>query len=299
MKEITGANFVASVIADTPASGPEPRADALLRAQLADLASAGGVLQDFIRIATEAANVDAAVGDARLSAALLRVHKTCRLLSALRFTDADVRALARSQTAGWGLFDFNTLPVSADATRPNLKLEAIHSLVEASTAQTAMPKADRRLLDIIALATDATTATTALELHTGWGRSIAQGVSGEVALQTLASSLGLTGAAIWQAPDTYVRLQAAVRWLQQRRLTVAPDNALSTLLLAVGAEPAAAMLPLQALARSRFATNTDWYKALAPAMDRLRAQQRDALRWTRSSSTAPWERTTTSAIPAW
>ena len=34
---------------------------------------------------------------------------------------------------------------------------------------------------------------------------------------------------------------------------------------------------LKELARRRFATDADWYKALTPAMDRLRAQQRDAL----------------------
>jgi hypothetical protein len=271
LRVIANASFVSWVIADTQVSDPAALVSALLSAQVA---SAGGVLQDFIKIATEAPSIEEAVADARLAEALLRVQKVCRLLTVLRFTDTDVRALSQLQTAGRRLYDFSSLPVIAVEEGPDLN--GLNGLVQACVTQNAMPKADLRLLQII-VSSSASAAD--LESITGWGRSITQRENGADALQTLALSMGLTGAAIWQEPETYARLQLAVKWLQQRRLMIAPDNALQTLVEAASSTMLSAMSlnALQTLARQRFSTEADWYKALTPAMDRLRTQQRDAL----------------------
>ncbi len=127
-----------------------------------------------------------------------------------------------------------------------------------------MPVADRRLLQVIADAVEASTATIDL-----------QSITGETDLLALAQTLGLASAdaATWHAPDTYARVLTAARWLQQRRLK--PDS-LATLLSAARVE-ADALAPLRALARKRFIADADWYRALTPAMDVLRVHQRDAL----------------------
>lgn len=206
--------------------------------------------------------------------------KACRLLSLLRLNAADVVALGDLPRGSDRRFDFDAIPVAE--TDPDLRLDDIKTLIQASITQSDMPKSDTRLLEIIATATDSVTARDELERTTGWGRSLSRGEGGADMLRSVALELGLAAdsTAAWQTPDTYARLQAATRWLQARRWVIEPDdNTLRALLDAAGApSPSSDQLAvLRALARSRFASDADWYKALTSAMDRIRARQRDAL----------------------
>lgn len=270
--QATGAGFVAAVIADA-----EPAEPALLGATGAGMA--GGALQDFIVLAADPAHDTSVAHRLRLEAAgatLRRILKTCRLLTLLRFTQTDVGALCRLKGRGIGLFDFDALPVVGGTTV--LGLEQLLPLVQASVTQASMPASDQRLLHMIAHAASAEAAYMDFEAMTGAGRAISTASNSWEALPALAQALGLAAmdAATWQAPKTYARLLAASGWLSQRRLTFAPENALAILRAgAVGAP--GALAPLRVLARSRHASDSEWYKAMTPAMDRLRIRQRDAL----------------------
>jgi hypothetical protein len=264
LAEITGTTFIDSVIADSPTGA--------LLAATGDRTR--GVVQDFIGLAVAAPD---STDREAAKVSLRRVLKTCRLLGMLKLTAADTEALTRLTRDNRVWLDFNTLPVGTGARHPSLS--NLLGLVQVSVTQSAMPKAGRRLLQVIAGATDSVAASTDLENATGWGRTIAPSSDGAAALRSLAQTLNLpaTAASTWQTPDAYVRLHAAVLWLQAHRLTIGPGNALATMILAARAAVAGNIDALRTLAAGRFATKTEWYKALTPAMDRLRAQQRDAL----------------------
>lgn len=280
---ITGVTFINYVIADTPADPPtHPPIGALLA--VSGGAGTGGVVQDFISLAA----VPIAPGSEpydRLRAAanlsLRRVLKTSRLFVMLKTTEADAEALTRLTRDNTLWLDFNTLPVvpvTETASRPNLS--TLKGLLQTSVTQSAMPQADRRLLQVIADATDAATTVADLESITGWGRSVSIPPSaGAWALGGVADLLEIAivgDTPNWRSPDTYARLQTAIRWLQGHRMTVSPEL-IPPLNLLISAASGVTVDGLKALARRRFATDADWYKALTPAMDRLRAQQRDAL----------------------
>lgn len=242
LARITGASFVAEVVA----------------AALPAVALLDGALALFEALATGAAGVERRAGEV----ALVRVVKTCRLLDLLRFTPADVLALGQLKGAGHSLFDFDAIPAlgESEAAGP----ADLEPLLWASVTQASLPGADRRLLHVIASAVGAEQACADFDAISGAGASL-----------VLAHALDLvpSEAALWRAPQTYARLLAATRWLQQRRL---PHQALATLLDGARLNPGA-LAPLRELARGRFASDALWYQALTPAMDRLRARQRDAL----------------------
>ncbi|MEO8023312.1 neuraminidase-like domain-containing protein [Polaromonas sp.] len=269
---IAGTAFMADMVADAPASVPPVQA--LLAAS--PPGTPGGVVHDFIALAAVLpGNPGRGALLEQANRSLRRVLKTSRLLGMLKLTMADIKAIARLPRDNTLWLDFNALPVMASDAPCNLS--ALMGLVRVSVLQKLMPKSDRSLLQVIADASSANAARMDLENITGWGRSIGAGTDGSQALLDLAQTLSFPFAdgAAWQAPDIYAHLHAATHWLQRHRLTIAPDNALHTLLQA--ARPESATTELQALARSRFANSGDWYEALAPAMDSLRIQQRDAL----------------------
>ncbi|MDH5741234.1 MAG: neuraminidase-like domain-containing protein, partial [Nitrospira sp.] len=110
---------------------------------------------------------------------------------------------------------------------------------------------------------------------TAWGRPIADpGLTGADALNTLAEALTLrpSEADTWRDPHTFQRLKRVAQWLQQHRLFASDAT-----ILRDAAETATRTDMLPTLTRRRFATDRDYFKALTPAMDRLRERQRDAL----------------------
>lgn len=273
LREITGVTFINSVIADASTG-------ALLAVTGTDRTR--GVVHDFIALAALATDNSGYVGlRAAANLSLRRVLKTARLLVILKTTAADAEAMTQLTRDNTLWLDFNTLPVvpvTETASRPNLS--TLKGLLQTSVTQSAMPQADRRLLQVIAAATDAATTVADLERITGWGRSVSippsagawalGGVANELEIAVVGDTLN------WRSPDTYARLQTAIRWLQGHRMTVSSEL-IPPLNLLISAASGVTVDGLKALARSRFATNADWYKALTPAMDHLRAQQRDAL----------------------
>jgi hypothetical protein len=279
LRDITGAAFAELVVAGDPGSPASVPPTSALAPLLDATTGDGAALDDFIALATSPPEPVGARSAAKLS--LRRTLKTCRLLTSLGFVDTDVRALAHMRDEGRALFDFNSLPLEVGATEPTLA--SFLPLLKTSTTQAAMPKADQRLTELLANANDnANQAIARLEQATGWGRSIS-GQNSTTApssvLQTLTSAIGLDDVVLttWQLPDSYASLLAAVSWLQTHRITAAPINELGTVLSAARQEVGADLPALRAVARSRFATAADWYKALTPATDLLRARQRDAL----------------------
>ncbi|MES2825378.1 MAG: neuraminidase-like domain-containing protein [Pseudomonadota bacterium] len=276
LRVITGTTFIDLVIEDQIFNGLHT--DALLPAT----GISGGVVQDFIALAvTQPDNEDhAARLLARATIPLLKVLKTTRLLSLLKITAADVEALAKLPRDGDTWLNFNRLfPVSS--TTP-LNLINIIGLIQTSITQNAMPKADSRLLQVIVDSTDAANAAENFETITGWGHSLninSSSATDSQVLIDLAETLGLTD---WRAPTIYASLQTAVQWLQGHRLAAntlprLQDAASNPSLLVLPKTPEAVLEALTNLARNRFAKDKDWYKAITPAMDRLRARQRDAL----------------------
>lgn len=272
--EITGTPLVSALVA-----GREG-APALLRAQGGPAGQA--LVQDFIALAEADASMpasDRAALESHARSGLLRTHRACRLLGLLHFTAADLDAYAQLHRAPAGdWLDFNTLPVAAG--EPPLRFEAVKALLTASAVQAGVGASSPRLLELMATAT-ADTAS-ALETLTAWGRPIAQRPeggatlldAGAAALNALAIALGLTpgDANTWRKPLTYARLQSAATWLQGRQLLARDAEALKT-----AAQGAATAGGLEAATRRRFASESGRRKALTPAMDRLRARQRDAL----------------------
>ena len=170
---ITGITFINYVIADTPFEPPtHPPIRALLAASGGG--RTGGAVQDFTALATVAPGSTSYVGlreAARLS--LRRVLKTARIFAMLKATVDDAKALTRLTRDNTLWLDFNTLPlapVTETASRPDLS--TVKGLLQTSVTQSAMPQADRRLLQVIADATDAATTVADLESITGWGRSV-------------------------------------------------------------------------------------------------------------------------------
>jgi hypothetical protein len=267
LTEITGVAFVAQVAAD---QGSIP---ALVRTD----AGAGSPAAVHAFIALAGAPSDALREQAR--GILLRIIKTCRLLALLRCAADDVGFLAQLPRDGDRWLDFNVLPVRE--SDPRLAFGQIRGLLTVRIVQDSIAAREPRLLAIIqAGLPDSAGSVDAL---TTWGRSIAVPetrpipgpvMTGASALNTLADVLSLRPAEAdtWRDPHTYMRLKRAAQWLQQRRL-FAPDA--ETLRTAV--ETGLRTDALAALTRRRFATEGDYFKALTPAMDRLRVQQRDAL----------------------
>ncbi|MDP3597881.1 MAG: hypothetical protein Q8S75_12880, partial [Nitrospirota bacterium] len=259
LTEITSATFVSQVAAD---QGSMP---ALVRVD----ASAGSpaAVQAFIDLAEAPSDPlrDQAKG------ILLRIIKTCRLLELLRFTGDDVGFLAQLPRDGVRWLNFTTLPVRGGDAR--LMLDQIRGLLIASVVQASIAAREPRLLAI--MQTTSADMAASVDALTAWGRSIATpGTIGGDALNTLAVALGLrpSEADTWRDPHTYQRLKRSVFWLQQRRLFAQDAQTLRT-----AVDAGLRTDELTALVRRRFATERDYFKALTPAMDRLRAQQRDAL----------------------
>jgi hypothetical protein len=275
---ITGSTLTGAVVRDEPC----PLAVALLNAS--SPGKSGGVVQDFIVLWAKRKKIDDASKppkalvdkESRLrevtSRSLLRIRKACRLLDVLKFTPADVKALARLQTGNAGWLNFNLLPTEP-VTEPGSELSKAKMLVQTAVAQAAMPAADTRLLELFAgIPNPGDPPKLAdIERMTGWGRSIPGASDGAVALGKLGVSLGLGAPESWQNPLRYVRLQAAVSLMQRLRLTAVDLDVL------LRPQAAASLEGLEAFGRKRFVSSDDFYAAVAPAMDQLRVKTRDAL----------------------
>ena len=286
LREITGFAGVAFVVPGLQVvpegTPPEPT-----------LLSESNVLDQFENFARTSS--DAAVKQQTIDA-LGKITRICRLLQLLNFNEVDTRALARLQASGLPWLNFNRLPLAAHGNA----LSLIQSLLEASVAQARMSTAEVRVL-VLAAMDSGEQALDVLEAGTGWGGALAVSAAGraanltdgKAALKLLIETLRFPADAWWKRPARYLMLQQAAQWLQQRRMKLSPArdglplrNDLEVLLEAtqtylrghaLGHDGRALMEALRSLARSHFPSESEWYKAMTPAMDRLRVQRRDAL----------------------
>lgn len=270
--------------ADPPAGAG--RLPAVLRSDRDPARSAIAELLDFAAIAAGDRMPDdaaPALYDAA-AAVLTRLDRAARLLRRLSITRRELDVIVAIRTDN-GFLDLDQIrSASRPADLPAARLfEGWVALVDATRTRTAFPAGERGLFDLLAEAADPanTEATLLASINraTGWSIDPATGErfrdSSGAAIDVpgmLRGSMGIDRAAFRKAA-TYARLQQAVAWL--RRWRILPG---ALVLWGDPASPAPAVAAsLETAARARYRDEREWHGVVAPLIDQLREQKRDAL----------------------
>lgn len=211
---------------------------------------------------------------------LIRLAKSARLIQLLRITPAELSFIDRRKESV-GSFSFNNLPYQAiggiDVAHHSL-FTGLVALIRAKLIQTQLPGAEKTLFDFMELAYGPATTLdmmlSTLAEHTGWNQDPKTGEESTTDPKPLNSLQAIFGFTInqYRLPESYALLKKAVDLIIQRQI---PANTLPGWLSS--STEAALRDKIKETARTRYASNEDWYKTITPSQDSLRERKRDAL----------------------
>jgi hypothetical protein len=211
---------------------------------------------------------------------LIRLAKSARLIQLMRITPAELSFIDRRKESV-GSFSFNNLPYQAiggiDVAHHSL-FTGLVALIRAKLIQTQLPGAEKTLFDFMELAYGPATTLdmmlSTLAEHTGWNQDPKTGEESTTDPKPLNSLQAIFGFTInqYRLPESYALLKKAVDLIIQRQI---PANTLPGWLSS--STEAALRDKIKETARTRYASNEDWYKTITPSQDSLRERKRDAL----------------------